>query len=435
MKVNVASNITTHGGSPAVDITAYERLRRTVLACMLFENNFYEDGVSVADRITELCAKCTAQQVFDLALEASEKYQLRHVPLQLIVEGLKHKRKPMMAWKTIDKVIKRVDMMTDLIALYWKNGKKPLPYQLKKGIASAFSKFDVYQFAKYDRDNPIKIRDAMFLCHPKPRDKERTILYQQIATRSLPTADTWETRLSAGDDKKESFEHLLMRNKMGKLAILRNMRNMHDTGVPKSLVDNCLQTNMKPMLPFQYLAAARECPQWEDIIDKAMIASASLKEKLPGRTIVLVDVSGSMDAPISAQSKMMRFDAACGMAILLRETCADGLFASFSNNLVMVPPRQGMALRDVIVGSQPHSGTNMGYSLTYIRDQAIEYDRLIVITDEQATDTIPNMPRGKNYIINIGSYQNGIGTKKQWTTINGFSEACIDYIREVEKAD
>lgn len=436
MKINTRTSVFTHEGAKAVQEVPYERLKRTVLACMLFEDSFYEDGKKAVDRIIELCARCTCQQVLDLALLASEKYGIRHVPLQLIVEALKHKNKPANFSDYIDKIIKRPDMMTDLLALYWKDKRVPLAYQLKKGLAKAFCKFDEYQLAKYNRDNPIKLRDVLFLTHAKPKNEEMAAMWKRLVNKELKTPDTWEVRLSAGEDKQESFVDLLKNGKMGKLAILRNLRNMQESGVPKELVASELHRNMKEMLPFQYIAASRECPAWEDIIDPAMVKACSLKPKILGKTLVLVDVSGSMDSPISNKSKMMRMDAACGMAILLKECCPDAIIFSFSDGLALIPPRQGMALRDAIVKSQTHNGTMMGAAIYAAIKWSGTYDRIIVITDEQSHDQIPPVsPFLKHYILNIASYQNGVGRKDQWTTISGFSEASIDFIREYESME
>jgi hypothetical protein len=438
MKVNVSNYPTTHEGGKAVEVNPYERLKRTVLACMLFEDNFYEDGVKAVDRIIELCAKCSSDQIIDLALKASQKYHLRHIPLQLIVEALKKRdygNNTFSISLCIEEICKRPDQCTDLLALYWKSEKKPIANQLKKGLRLAFKRYDEYQLSKYNRDNPIKLRDILFLCHAKPKDDEQAALWKRLINNELKTADTWETRLSGGEDKKESFDELLRLHRMGKLAILRNLRNMHEAGISKTLVASELLHNPKEMLPFQYIAAARECPQWEDIIDPAMIKACSLKPKLMGATIVLVDVSSSMDQPISAKSKMTRMDAACGLAILLRECCINSSFLTFSEMLKAIAPRQGMALRDAIVSSQPHSGTMLGAALNVIKSATnIKFDRLIVITDEQTSDDISRMPSKNNYILNIAGYQNGIGAKNQWTTITGFSEASIDFIRELENS-
>jgi 60 kDa SS-A/Ro ribonucleoprotein len=93
---------------------------------------------------------------------------------------------------------------------------------------------------------------------------------------------------------------------------------------------------------------------------------------------------------------------------------------------VRVPPRQGFALRDALDVSQPHSGTYLGKALGELDEK---YDRLIVITDEQSHDAIPNprtMTRG--YVINVASYQNGVGYGK-WVHIDGWSDSVIEYIR------
>jgi 60 kDa SS-A/Ro ribonucleoprotein len=433
MKVNVATPSFTYEGGKAFEINPFKQLRRTILSCMLFEDNFYENGIKCVDRIKALCAQCTCLEVLFLANESHFKYHLRHIPLLLIIEALKLEKRPPKVAMVIYSIINRPDQMTDLLALYWKDGKKPLAHPLKRGLALAFTKFDEYQLAKYNRDDPIKLRDVLFLCHAKPANDTQAELWKRLINKELKIPDTWETRLSAGQDKKQTFVELLQNGKMGKLAILRNLRNMLDSGVDKQLVASELQRNMKEMLPFQYLAAARECPQWEDIIDSSMIASCALKPMLQGKTVILIDVSGSMDAPLSTKSKMTRMDSACGLAILLRECVNEGIFLTFSEGLAVIPGRQGMALRDAIVNSQPHGSTHLGLALNIIKEKITDFDRLIVITDEQTSDNIPEMKKGKNYILNVGTYENGVGNTNQWTTISGFSEASIDYIREYEE--
>ena len=439
MKTNIKAEkppIFTHEGAPSSHVTPLAQLTRSVMACMLWEENFYEDGKQIVDRIGELCAKVDTQDVADLAIKAHKKGFLRHVPLKLIVEGLK-KKNQITPWKdVIASVCNRPDQMTELLSLYWKDKKKPLAAQLKKGLAKAFTRFDEYQLSKYNRDAVVKLRDVLFLCHAKPKDKEQEALWKRLINGELKTADTWETRLSAGDDKKQSFQELLMAGKMGKLAILRNLRNMEEAGIDKDLVSIELNRSDRPLLPFQFISAARHCPKWEDIIDKAMIQSLEKKEKLAGLTVVFVDVSGSMEmGRISAKSEVSCKDAAAGLAILLREVCEKIEMWTFSNQVILVPPRRGMALRDAI-GKAPNGGTYLGQCLTAFNKNRNEVpiERIIVITDEQTHDVIPLMKLVKScYILNISTCQNGIkNTGNQWTTISGFSEASIDYIRESE---
>jgi 60 kDa SS-A/Ro ribonucleoprotein len=445
MRTNIGKPLFTHEGAKSTPVNAYKQLKRSVMACMLWEDNFYEDGKSIVERIEELADKCDQLQVLNLALEAHDKGFLRHVPLMLIVCALKNTKKARFAKKEIgiagyiDKICSRPDQMTELLSLYWKeNKKKALPAQLKKGLAKAFRKFDAYQLAKYNRDNPVKLRDVLFLCHAKAKDPEQDAMWKQLITNTLPIPETWETKLSSGEDKKESFKELLFKGKMGKLAILRNLRNMRESGLTKQEVETELCKRGRPLLPFQFLMAAQAVPQWEDIIDKAMIASMDGKPKMSGMTVVFVDVSGSMyGGTVSAKSQVRLQDAASGIAILLREVCTDYEFFTFSHHLAVIPPRQGMALRDAIDKSQGHSGTALGASLSLFESKRnnIKIDRIIVITDEQHSDRLPRMNIDKCYIINVSNCKNGIGNKGQWTTISGFSENVIDYIQEIEKDD
>src|SRR5229473_3415423 len=203
---------------------------------------------------------------------------------------------------------------------------------------------------------------------------------------------------SSGANKGEAWERLLREQKLGALALLRNLRNMREAGVDESLVLNALrEMSTARVLPFRFLAAARYAPQWEEALEQAMLKSVAVSEKLSGRTIVLVDVSGSMTAPLSRRSEMQRTDAAYGLAVLLREIGGKVAVFSFSDNLVEVPAHRGFALRDAIDASQRHNGTYLGKAVEELNRKK-KYDRLIVITDEQAHDTAP-APNGKGYVI------------------------------------
>ena len=237
--------------------------------------------------------------------------------------------------------------------------------------------------------------------------------------------------LSSGQDKRAAWERLLAENKLGALALLRNLRNMREAGVDEALVlDALARMNPQRVLPFRFLAAAPHAPPWEPVLEKAMLKSVGGLPRLPGKTAVLVDVSGSMAAPLSRRSEMQRSDAACGLAVLLRETAEKVLVYTFSDELVEVPPRRGFALRDAIHASQSHNGTQMGKAIREL-DQQERYDRLLVITDEQAHDSV-SAPRGKGYVINVASNRHGVGYGK-WTHIDGFSEAVVEYVRALEQ--
>jgi len=237
---------------------------------------------------------------------------------------------------------------------------------------------------------------------------------------------------------------LLREEKLGYLALLRNLRNMLEAKVDRDLIVSALaaRKGARRVLPFRYVAAARAVPSLEPAIDAALVASIAEMPAWPGETVVLVDVSGSMEAKLSGKSDLSRMDAAAALASIIPGRVQ---MFSFSDWLVEVPPRKGMAGVDAIVKSQSHSGTALFEAVQRAVNAQGHYDRLIVITDEQANQgsgwdvhgrlqtgvsRLP-APKGRGYMINVASFQNGVGYGP-WVHIDGFSEQVLRFIHEHE---
>jgi len=420
----------THEGAPAKDVRdPLVRLRRSVLSCLLWESEFYEDGQTIADRIGELARLCRPADVAALAVEARGDFNLRHAPLMLLDALAETGSGTPVLSETMPRVIQRADELTEFLAIYWRKGKRPLSAQIKKGLVKAFTRFDAYQLAKYDRANSVRLRDVLFLSHAKPKDDEQAQVWRNLVNGTLASPDTWEVGLSAGGDKKETFTRLLSEGKLGYLALLRNLRNMVESGVDLELIRSALRDGkgQDRVLPFRYVAAARACPQLEPDIDDALCRRISGLPTLPGRTAILVDVSGSMGDQLSARSDMSRMDAACALASVIN---GDIRVFSFSEEVVEVPPRRGMAGVDAVRNSQDHSGTYLGAAIQAINTQ-VSCDRLIVITDEQSHDRVPDPVAERAYMINVASNRNGVGYGR-WMHIDGFSERVLTFIHEME---
>lgn len=427
---------THEGARAALHVSPYNQLRRSVLSCLLWENEFYEDGQTIAERIVELCAKVTPEQLSALAIEARYEQHLRHIPLLLTAELAK--RGGSIVADTLEKVIQRADELAEFLMVYWRNGKTPIAKQVKLGLARAFRKFNAYQLSKYDREKDIRLRDVLFMIHAKPKDEAQAALWKQLVDGTLPTADTWETNLSAGKDKKETFERLITTNNLGYLALLRNLRNMEQANVDRDLIRKAITARQgaSKVLPFRYVAAARAAPSLAPAIDEALKDAVIESVSLPGRTVVLVDVSASMNSKLSEKSDLSRMDAAATLASVIS---GDIRMFSFSDGLKEVPAYRGLAGVDALIRSQPHSSTYLREALLYINDK-IAYDRLIVITDEQVTaktgmrsaGLIPDPIGKKGYMINVASNKNGVGYGA-WNHIDGFSENVIRWIIENEK--
>src|SRR3990167_1275895 len=431
----------TYEGAPAKRIDAEAQLRRSVLACLLWEDEFYESGDTIAQRIRSLTAEVAPEKVQALAIEARNKMHLRHVPLWLIVSALRAGHRKGIT-DTLPQVIQRADELAEFMALYWNEGRVPIAAQAKQGLAHAFRKFDAYQRAKYNRDGAVTLRDVLFMCHATPKDTEQAAIWKQLVDGTLAAPDTWEVALSAGQDKKATWERLIAEGNLGGLAILRNLRNMQKVGMPDAVIERALgEGNFKRVLPFRFVAAAQYAPRFEPSLEAAMLKATADLPKLPGKTVLLVDPSCSMVAPLSARSDLRRFDAACALAVLLREVCERVAILTFASgdlyqvgdrrqpdHVKAIPPRRGFALRDAM--GTPAGGTN-----TEDGKQAADtegYDRLILITDEQSNQALSN-PKGKGYVINVASAKNGIGYVA-WTHVDGWSENVVRYITEAEQS-
>ena len=432
----------THEGAVAAKITPYDELYRSVMACLLFEDNFYESGESISDRIQTLVQKVNNEKVLELIKEAKFKMYLRHAPLLLakaLINKDKHFRctvRPVLA-----SILKRPDDLTSFLALYWSDGKKPIAKCVKKAFVEALNTFDEYQLAKYKQDGKeIKLKDIIKLVHPTGNVE----LFDKVCKDELQTPDTWEVAISAiskNDPEyatkiKEAWTRLIVENRLGALAFLRNIRNMDNANVDVNVIKEKMKDlKVTKIFPYQFISAARYNPNYEDDLQTLFFKAFESSTKLKGNTAVLVDVSGSMDYNMSTKSNMTRMDAACSLAMIAREICENPYIWSFSDETKVIPNRRGFALRDAIVDSQRHWGTQLFESVIEVCKTSKKLDRMIIITDEQAYQyrqkeayDITKKLGIPVYVLNVANYENGIGYRENWVNISGFSDKVFDYI-------
>lgn len=424
----------THGGVRAAPTTPIQQLRRSVLSCLLWESEFYESGEQIADRIRQLVSTVVKRHglapVANLAIEARETQHLRHAPLMLVREMARHGG-PLVS-STLTRVIQRADEIAEFLSIYWADGRTPISKQVRKGLALAFRKFDAYQLAKYNRDKAITLRDVMFLVHPQPLDEAQAAVWAKLANNELEAPDTWEVALSGGADKRAAFTRLLLEDKLGYLALLRNLRNMADAGVDPALVQRAIlaREGAGNVLPFRYIAAVRAAPQFAYQLNTALLACIEDSVPLRGRTAVLVDVSGSMDEALSSKSDLRRIDAAAALASVIKGDYVRTFV--YNTQCGEVPTYQGLSGVDQIV-RKVGGGTDLTAGLA--QTDRVEYDRLIVITDEQTTRyraPCPRVPGARHYLINVGVEKNGVGYGNLWTHLDGFSESILRWIAASE---
>ena len=431
----IGSSVVTHEGGNASRVKKEEELSRSIMSCLLWEDGFYEDGESIAERIARLTKEIEPMKAKLLLREAKFENKLRHTPLLMLTAlaeaGTLEK-------ELVAEICTRADDMTELLSIYWKNGKKPLSRQLQKGIALAFKKFDEYNLAKYNRDKSVKLRDVLRITHPHPDNDKQSELFKRVLTDSLEIPDTWEVAISAcrnANEKKAAFERLITEGKLGDLAFVRNLRKMSEVGVDSKIIkDSFAKRNWRYILPFQFVTSARYNPSFEPQLEEAMLKCLESSEKYEGEVSILVDVSGSMREPVSAKSETKRIDVASGLAILARETFTNVDFFKFTSKAIQVPARRGFALRDAIGAA---AGSTRMWNA--IRESGKDKKRkiVIVITDEQTTDSGKFSDANADLlaIINVSPNKNGVCYEPGVIHINGWSENVITFLMKYIKVN
>ena len=374
--LKATKTVQNYEGAKAYRITPEYELYTAVVATGL-NASFYESGNARLERIQSLIKACNPEFVAKLAYYTRNTMYLRSVPLVLSVELAKGTLGNALISKMVNGVVQRADEITELLAYYQmanqREGVKKLnslSKQIQKGLATAFNKFDEYQFAKYNIQAEIKLKDALFLVHPKAKDEVQQNIFNKIATDSLATPYTWETELSAlGQQKFENeaekrkafaqkWEALIDSKKLGYMALLRNLRNIltadvsaaHIATVCKHLADEKAVNNSK-QLPFRFLAAYRELKDLKsghvsmilDALEDAVMISATNIKGFGSNTAVIIacDVSGSMQKTISPKSKIMLYDIGLMLGMLLQSQCKNVVSGMFGDTwkIINMPKR------------------------------------------------------------------------------------------------
>jgi len=456
----------------------------TAVCCASLQPKFYEADVEAQlTQLRNLIQKVPAEFTAKLAIYAREEMYLRSVPLVLTVELAKIHRGDSLIARLTERVIQRADELTEILAYYQKaNGREGtkklggLSKQLQLGVAKAFGKFEAYHFGKYNRQTEVKLRDALFLTHPKPENEERKELYRQIADDSLPVPYTWETRLSEagqkGEDKKAIWEELIDSKKVGYMATLRNLRNILQAEVSTEHIDKAGNyiANEKAVLnsrqlPFRFLSAYRELKEvaspytgfMQEQLEKAITVSAQNIKGFGLDTTVLIacDVSGSMQTPISQRSAVQNFDIGLVLGMLLQSRCKSVIAGMFGDDwkIIQLPPSRILANADEFHRREGEVGysTNGWKIIQWLVENHKVVDKIMMFTDCQLWDSTGSgyhqqlsqlwteyrqiSPQARLYLFDLAGYGNTPLSIRQDGVflIAGWSSKIFDVLNAIEE--
>lgn len=435
---------TNLAGGIALKHSAEMELVVSVLTTFL-EDKFYETGDERLERIKKLIAMVKPEFVAKLAVVARTQFHMRSVSHVLLGELSKIHRGDSLVSRAIVKAAERPD---DLIEIASYVGK-PIPKQVKLGIAKALTGFNRYQLAKYRGEGKqLKMVDLFNLVHPKPVNEEQKKDWKDLMEGNLKAEDTWEARLSSGEDKGKVWKDLILEDQIGYMALLRNLRNIDEQADEKTKETACKmiadpeRVKKSKQLPFRFMNAYENVSNQDmlEAIAKAMDISLDNVPVFKGKTLLAIDKSGSMNGdPIKK--------AAIFAAALMKNNTVDTIL--YSDNVKEVKYLKGtpvLTLAEKIEKDLFSGGTNTSLVFEYATiNSGVHYDRIIILSDNESwvddwmggTQTAKNNHARVNncfvYAMDLAGYgTRDIGGDKVFH-LAGWSEKIFDFMEWIEK--
>lgn len=389
---NVSRVITNLAGGESYSMSLKMEFATLLLTSML-KDQFYRSANETVEKIKELMDRVGYEFAAKCAVYARKQYGMRSV--SHLVAGEIAKKAKGHAWTKnfFREVIHRPDDILEILAYYISVYKKPIPNSLKKGLGMALSNLDEYGLAKYRKEgSELSMIDAVNLLHPKATPALTKLMKGQLAA-----PETWEVKMTQAGQQAETEEQktemkanqwrsLLKEKKLKYMALLRNIRNILEQA-PDMVDELCEQLiheeNIKKSLvfPFRFVTAfdvisqgnlpgARKVVQ---ALSKAVDLSLSNVPKFQGDTLVVLDVSGSMQGdPIKIGSVFA--------ATLIKASDADFIMFSDQANYVTVNVMDStITLAEKMRGVQG-GGTNF-HAIMQEANKA--YARIIILSDMQ----------------------------------------------------
>lgn len=441
---------------------------------------------------TEVAAVVIDRQfdfIANLAIHARREMNIRTMPLILVVEfakALADKRLAVSARNKAKKpgvetsatewnypqmralvcdVIQRADQITDLYAyalsVFGEKGK--IPMAVKRGVADAFNKFSEYQFAKYNRDNSVKLRDVLRIVHPTATTAAQGEVFQKIMQDSLETPYTWETQLSQNGQLSVTerktpaalWTELVGSGQLGYMAMLRNLRNIIQAGVSDEVIKQVAdrladpeQVKRSKQLPFDFLEAYDIVKplngRLATAVSKAMDASCVNVPLVGERVWLIIDYSGSMGGESDYGNTKSAFGTAVLLAAMLIKAneyagqLAITVFGSNAKTLKGLDTNASIVtIKDALKAERKGGiagSTNFSAALAESSKIGFTPDTVIVLSDGDV-NSFPYssmnkfMPNAIKMVVNLSaSDTTPFSERDGWHPVSGWSPAMFKWV-------
>lgn len=488
-------NVRTYNGAQGYEYETLSQLFLLAVSNMVGEDTFYEKGDARDKRFTQLIHQAVAEGHVDwlsrflpwLRNEANMRSAAVVGGVETVVamgkNGITGGR------RVINSVLARADEPGEALAYHHSAYGRSFPKPLKRGIADAVQRlYTEYSALKYDTASKgLRFGDVIEMVHPSAASMDQGDLFKFLLARGhkrdlveypatlpmiqangllrrdaakrpelmlntarlLQAGMTWEAAKSLVGGKvsdKDMWTCLIPA--MGYMALLRNLRNFDEAGISTDTALVVQQRLMDPdqvaksrQLPMRFWSAYRNVPsnRWAQPLEVALDHCLRSVPEFPGRTLILIDTSGSMNNRMSGKSELKRWDAAAIFGLAVAARCEDATVVSFSDTNKVFPKVKGESLlkgidrfmRGFCIGSgtSTHLAVTRHYS---------GHDRLIVLTDEQAdanhAGVFSSVPPNKMVItFNLAGYSRAHAASGPYrVTIGGLSDAAFHLLPALE---
>lgn len=490
----------TYNGAPGYEYETVSQLFLLGCANMVAEDTFYENGKVRDQRYLSLIRLAVDEGHSDWLKRffpwLRNEANMRSAAIIGAVEAARAMvtRKIPGSRPMIRAVLTRADEPGEMVAYHMANYGRVMPKPIKRGIADAVARLYTQRNAlKYDTDSKgVRFGDVLELTHAAPVSPEQIDLFGWLVTRGKKRREvaipdsltmivanealrrqaastpqlllhsarlrhagmTWEAARSLAGrhvSARDMWQALIPN--MGYMALLRNLRNFDQAGIGSDSIEYVLRKLTDPdevresrQLPMRFLSAYRESPShnWSRALETALDLSLRSIPQFSGRTLVLIDTSGSMHNPFSGKSTLMRWDAAAIFGLAVAARCENADVVSFATGSQVFPARRGETLlkgldRFRTGGFFLNGGTDTTAAVTR---NFRGHDRVIILTDEQADgdlrygrDVLSAVPATVPAItFNLAGYRMGqaaAGSRNR-ITIGGLSDAAFQLLPALE---
>lgn len=442
-KFNLSKLVKRPAGMTAEGAPGYARepkleLFLLAVANMVGEQTFYERAEARDDRFRELVAQAAvadpawfARFVPWLRLGAN----LRSASVVAALEGAKAQVAAGIPGSraVVGAALQRADEPGEALAYWLSTHGRALPKPVKRGVADAAVRlYHERSLLKYDSDShALRFADVLELTHPTARDAAQGELFRHALDRrhqrdnpvpeslavlraraelmALPVEQrravldpqalaragmTWEALAGWRQGPLDAAAWSAVIPSMGYLALLRNLRNFDGAGVSDEVASQVAAKLSDPdevdrsrVLPMRFLSAYNAAPslRWAYPLERALQFALGNVPRLDGRTLILVDTSGSMNSVFSRDGSLRCWDAATMFGLAVAARAAEATVVSFSNDTKVFDLRPGESVLKAVqrfkAGWFFGGGTSTERA---VRKHYAGHDRVLILTDEQA---------------------------------------------------